>query len=196
MLRTLWSQQKVQQHLTVKWYLWNKNHKSVEFIKNWDLPQGVSQLRREETAHKLGWAPSKPFSCQIWKHLHTILKRNLEFLIQGFFRLSYSILPAINLQLAGEVCRRLEVLALREATFQFFLFNCEWHPAYVSFATAWNTVSTWRGVCEGKRRHDRGNGQKSEDRRATNWQKSCDSQVRSFEATYYDVYLCFNINFL
>lgn len=91
-------------------------------------------MRGEGTAHKLGWAPSKPFSCQIWKHLHTILKSNLEFLIHGGNRLSYSIWPAINLPLAGEVCRRLEALALKEATFQFFLFNCKWLPAYVSLA--------------------------------------------------------------
>lgn len=104
--------------------------------KNWDLPQSVSQLKGEGTAHKLSWAPSKPFSCQIWKHLHTILKSNLEFLIHGGNRLSYSISPAINLPLAGEVWQRLEALALKQVTFQFFLFSCEWRVAYVSLATA------------------------------------------------------------
>lgn len=45
----------------------------------------------------------------------------------------------------GQVCRRLEALALSEATFQFFLFNCEWRLAYVNLGTTRNTVRRREG---------------------------------------------------
>ena len=108
-LRDLWTltakKERMPQSVPVSWHLPNKSTRPWNSSKNVIFFEMFHTWGRRENVQKLVWALSNLSLAKIWKHLHIILKTNLECLIHGENWLSNSISPAINLPLAGWVCR-------------------------------------------------------------------------------------------